>query len=212
MSITVSTTSDSYDYDWLKSTVASWLHRTDLTARIPEFIALAEDEINSELRLRMMEQTAVLTLPSGESSVALPDRYLEQIDLRLDGKELIYRASLVTSSTQSQPQFWTIQGDSIVVSHPADRDYDLTFRYMERLDIAATLYNDLLTNYRGVYLYGALLQGAAFAAKEAQVPQWASMYANLIAKVKRREGRKNALATLRTDICLPTAGFDITTG
>ena len=42
-------------YDELKTAVANWLDRDDLTDRIPEFISLAEARFNRVLRLRSME-------------------------------------------------------------------------------------------------------------------------------------------------------------
>ena len=42
-------------YTELKDAIADWLDRSDLTARIPDFIALAEARINRERRIRPME-------------------------------------------------------------------------------------------------------------------------------------------------------------
>jgi hypothetical protein len=50
------------NYGELKTAVANWLKRGDLTSRIPEFIALAEDRINKKLRVRAMEASATLVL------------------------------------------------------------------------------------------------------------------------------------------------------
>jgi len=48
----------------LKTAAANWLDRSDLTDRIPEFIALAEARFNRILRIRAMEtvSTAILLL------------------------------------------------------------------------------------------------------------------------------------------------------
>lgn len=42
------------DYATLKTAIASWLARADLTAAIPDFIQLAETRFNRELRVRQM--------------------------------------------------------------------------------------------------------------------------------------------------------------
>ena len=44
----------------LKTALANWLKRSDLTSRIPEFVSLAEDRIAKDLRVRAMEHRAVL--------------------------------------------------------------------------------------------------------------------------------------------------------
>jgi hypothetical protein len=46
------------NYDELKTAVANWLERSDLTSRIPEFIAFGEDRIGTDLRIRAMETSA----------------------------------------------------------------------------------------------------------------------------------------------------------
>ena len=62
-------------YSTLQTAVANWLDRDDLTARIPEFIALAETRINRALRIRAMEtvSTAISTA-SGTREYALPTK------------------------------------------------------------------------------------------------------------------------------------------
>lgn len=47
MTITVTPTATAHDYDWLKTQIAGWLHRSNLTASIPTFIALADRAVIS---------------------------------------------------------------------------------------------------------------------------------------------------------------------
>lgn len=49
-------------YATLKTAVANWLSRSDLTSRIPEGIALAENRLAQDLRVRAMEATVDLVL------------------------------------------------------------------------------------------------------------------------------------------------------
>ena len=44
----------------LKTAIANWLDRDDLTARVPEFIALSEARINRALDVRQMETVKLL--------------------------------------------------------------------------------------------------------------------------------------------------------
>ena len=52
-------------YAELQTAVANWLDRDDLTARIPEFIALAEAKMNSNLRISLMENVSTALIMSG---------------------------------------------------------------------------------------------------------------------------------------------------
>ena len=50
-------------YDNLKTNIASYLARTDLTEQIPMFISLAEKRLNRDLRLRQTLQQSTYTMP-----------------------------------------------------------------------------------------------------------------------------------------------------
>ena len=73
-------------YGDLKSSVALWLNRADLTAYIPDFIALAEQRMNyggdgqfpsKPLRIPAMQTQATGTITS--SAISFPTRFLEPI-------------------------------------------------------------------------------------------------------------------------------------
>jgi hypothetical protein len=209
MSIVVDEGSAAWDYYDLQDKIESWLHKSNVTSQIPDFISLAEDEINTEMRLRVMEVTESLTLESGENEVALPSRYIEPVSLKIaytdrEERELefVNRSAMnldTAAGMSSEPDYWAIDGSNIVVPCVADQDYTLSFRFLKRLDIRADLTNDLLTNYRGLYLYGALVQASAWLVNDKRVPQWIAMYDRLKAKVQKKESRNKALAALRTD-------------
>ena len=59
-------------YGTLQTAVANWLDRDDLSARIPEFIALSEAIFNRTLRIRAMETTVSDNTPSGSKEDPLP--------------------------------------------------------------------------------------------------------------------------------------------
>lgn len=200
-------------YTELVTAVGEWLHRTDasLTTQIPDFIQLAEDEINTDMRLRLMEVDMPVTLVSGTRTITLPVRYLEPMKLMLqypvgaDEFELVYISpeQMVINGAaglSSQPLYWTINGNTIEFPNLADQNYSLTFRMLQGFDIAATATNSLLSSYRGIYLYGALLQGSAWAKNPENIPTWERMYEKLRAKANKKEARTKKLVTLVTDL------------
>jgi len=73
-------------YATLQTAVANWLDRSDLTDRIPEFIALAEARMNRVLRLAIMlnvDETTLggaTALVAGTRDYALPSGYLQMVD------------------------------------------------------------------------------------------------------------------------------------
>lgn len=197
-------------YTELQASVADFLHRTNLTAQVVDFIALAESEINTDMRLRLMESDETLTLASGATTVALPARYSEPIRLDIviagqDNRELKYltpQQMVIEATTGSacEPDFWTINGANLQFPAPADRAYSLLFRMLKDFDIASTSTNALLTKYPGIYLYGALLQAAPYMVNDQRIPTWATMYSNLVAKANKKEARTRVLTTLRTEL------------
>ena len=57
-------------YSALKTSIANWLNRTDLTTEIEDFIVLAEKDFNSKLRIRKMISESSVTINA--ETVALP--------------------------------------------------------------------------------------------------------------------------------------------
>ena len=66
-------------YAELQAAAANWLVRGDLTARIPEFITLAEARLNRVLRARLAEVEASLTTTPGARTLALPSGFSEPL-------------------------------------------------------------------------------------------------------------------------------------
>lgn len=202
-------------YTELQTAVAGWLHRTDLTARIPEFIALAESEINTDMRLRLMESDESLTLSAAATTVALPARYSEPIRLDVviagqDNRTLTYLTPQqmeiqATTGSACEPDFWTINGANIQFPAPADQQYSLLFRMLADFDIATTSTNALLTKYPGIYLYGALIQASKYTADDARISLWRESYESMKSKANRKEARTRTLTMLRNE--LPGTGF-----
>jgi len=200
-------------YTELKAALADWLHRTDLTSQIVDFIDLAEVEINSEIRTRQMQVDETLSLTSGTKTVALPSRYIDPISLELvitgeNNTPLFYVSPQNISSntaTSSRPVFWTINGDNIEFEYLADQTYSLSFRMLKGYDLAATETNDLLTKYPGLYLFGALLQAAPYMVDDQRIGTWQNSYDKALSKAKKVEGRNSRLVTLRTEFPLSGA-------
>ena len=68
------------NYATLKTTIANYLARTDLTDQIPEFIRLAEDRLRRDLRIRPMLKVATASTTAGDATVSLPSDFLAMKD------------------------------------------------------------------------------------------------------------------------------------
>jgi len=164
----------------LKSSVANWLNRANLTARIPEFVQLAEARIaygsieqqfsSEPLRIRSMETSASLTVNA--QTVALPTGYLSPrrlylattpiAELEYTVPDVFWRTWL--GSNQGQPQSYTIEGENLVFGPSPDVSYTGQFLYYKKFTALSADgdTNWLLTNSFGTYLHGTLLEAYKF--------------------------------------------------
>lgn len=194
-------------YSELKASVADFLNRTDLTATIPDFIALAEADINSHFDLRTVETDVALTATPGSRYIPLPAGFREPQNLWINwaygrGDPLRFTAPelLVTSATASIPQQWCIDGDNIAFERPANAAYSMTLRMIGQVTLSdANPTNLVLTNYPNVYLYGALKEAAPYLRDPEAAALWEAKYQDSITKAKAKEGREKSLVTLSTE-------------
>lgn len=187
------------NYGDLKTAIANWLERDDLTARIPEFISLAEDRIgfDKRLRVRAMETSADLTI-SGQTT-ALPTGFVGARRLYIDGSpkkrmqflppEEFWIRNLATQS--GAPEFFTYEGDDLVVGPSPDTGYTGKLLYWQKFTVFSddSDTNWLLTNARGLYLYGALLEAGPFLGDDARLATWASLWDDAADKVQEADKR-----------------------
>ena len=72
-------------YTALKTSIADFLNRDDLTSVIPDFIALAEAQINRDVRHWKMEARSSGQQSSGDEYMQFPADWIETIRLHLTG-------------------------------------------------------------------------------------------------------------------------------
>lgn len=158
-------------YDELVTSIGKWLERDDLTSRIPDFIALAEGQLNRLLRVRQMETRATSTLDAGDEFFAVPNDFLEAKSFSLsDGSckwdldpqpDEVLEAATPTSG---KPLKYALVGDSFHVYPTPDRNYPTRLVYYARLPALGPNQqtNWLLTKAPDAYLYGALAHAAPY--------------------------------------------------
>ena len=182
-------------YAELKTAIANWLKgRTDLTSRIPEFIALAEDRIaqDDRIRIRAMETSADLTI--NDRDTALPTGFLGVRRIYLSGSpntRLDFLApddywSRHGSSNTGQPKFYTIEGENFLWGPVPDTTYTGKLLYYKRFTALSSDSdtNWLLTNARGLLLYGALVEAAPYLGNEPRLMTWAALYDDIADKLR----------------------------
>ena len=186
-------------YTELKASIGDWLNRTDLTSAIPDFISLAEAQIERQLRTRQMivRSNANFSTEYG----AVPDDFLETRSLKLTGTNpatpLAFQTidaldSLSrTFSYPSRPKYFGIVGGQIRLVPTPDATYTTELVYYAKLTklSSAVSTNWLLTSSPDIYLYGSLLQAAPYLQDDARIPVWSSLYDKALTDVQTADER-----------------------
>lgn len=172
-------------YSELKASVADWLNRSDLTATIPDFIALAEAQVERKLRTRQMIVRANATIDTEYGTV--PADFLEVKSLKLQTNpvtplqfETIDSLDNLQSQypSSSKPRYFSIVGSQIRTVPLPDSSYTAELTYYAKLTklSGSVDTNWLLTAAPDVYLYGSLLQAAPYLKDDARIQVWATLY------------------------------------
>lgn len=176
--------SDSYSA--LKTTVASYLARSDLTAMIPDFIRLAELRLHRDLRIRQMLTVAQASTTGGVSTVGIPSDFLEMRDIHVVAnpiRTLSYEAPNSfyrnTRSTESGvPNAYTVLADDMQFAPTPDSAYVLQMLYYAKPPVLSdtNASNVFLLNTPDALLYGALGEAEPYLMNDARLQIWAALY------------------------------------
>lgn len=179
------------NYTDLQASVAGWLYRSDLTAVIPDFIALAEADIRTDLRL--LPTVATLTTVPGQDYIDLPADWLEFVYLKYDGEPLEYTPPdiLRGENMHSGPfRYYSIEGRRLLLSHEASLAESIDVSYHARLaSLATTPTNWLLTDHPNVYLWRSLYYGSTYLKDVAAADGFAAKYMAEVDKLPRSEAK-----------------------
>jgi hypothetical protein len=184
-------------YDLLQASIASWLHRTDLTTVIPDLIAICESRIARDLRIRRQITAGSLTTTANTQSTALPTDFLEAENLSIISggvnRNLEYvnieRMDLAypVGSGNGVPVVYTFEGASVLWGPVPDASYTINLYYYARLSpLSTTLTNWLLTNYPDVYLFGSLAEAADYTQSK-NIEKWEAKYKQAITELQKSD-------------------------
>ena len=176
------------DYASLQASVASWLHRTDLAAVIPDFIMLAEQRMNGDLDARSMEARTTLACTPGARLVTLPTDMLEMRRVMLvdsdpaqvleykSPDQLIADNPYITAA--SRPSCFAVIGANMELSPTPDKAYAMELVYQQRIPPLTTLAptNWVLQQNPSIYLFGSLLAASPFTQDDARMPIYERKY------------------------------------
>lgn len=173
-------------YAELKTTVANYLGRTDLTDQIGDFIRFAELRLRREVRIRQILKTTTITATSGTATVSIPSDFLEVRDFIVNTnpvQALTYaspssfnRNSRTTES--GKPLDYTILATELQLAPVPDFAYSLKLlHYFAPTFLSdSNTSNEFLVNVPDLLLYATLLEAEPYLMNDARVNTWGTMY------------------------------------
>jgi len=174
------------NYSELKSAIADWLDRTDLTDSIPDFITLAEARHKRDFKLRRMETRVTANTIADTEYYTLPDQYvaMRNIQLNTDPKTSLEYLTpeqmdrIYAGSMKGKPRAYSIIGNDIQLRPIPDSAYEIEILYFKHFtalsDSVPT--NEMLTNHPDIYLYGSLVEAEPYLQNDKRIQTWASFY------------------------------------
>lgn len=201
----------SLTYTTLKSQIALYLKRNDLTSLIPSFITMGENELNRRLNVLQRELRGQKTLTSGARTIAITDvTVLSGLTIKLLWRSALSASNpdagtptrLVYKTTEQllplmqdasgPPNFYTIEGGvnptgdaayTVRVDRPADQTYQLgtVESYIFWLEAYGT--NWISERHEEAYLYASLVQAEPFIKNDKRIIIWRTMLEAVIDQI-----------------------------
>ena len=187
-------------YAALKTAIANWLNRSDLTDEIADdFIKLTEADFNSKLRIRQMEQIDTITIDSETETV--PTGFISVRSFYILSSSTKYPLEYITphnlfeirgGSRSGRPRSYTIEADNETEQFRFGPSPDVSYTgylsYYKNIEAlsSSNASNPILDKHPGIYLYGSLYHAANFLGgmDPDQKQNWLQMY---IAAMERCE-------------------------
>lgn len=185
-------------YSDLKTSVANYLNRNDLTDVIPDFIRLTEDKLNRELKVRANLARAETTTTNGTEFYDLPSDMIELRNVTYETSSNSYALAYLSPEsinreygayTSGAPKAYTSLGTDIKIAPTPDGSYTINISYYKKLinlsDSVSS--NNILANFPDLYLFGSCLEGAVYLNDNEQVQRFAALFTNTLDSVRRIE-------------------------
>ena len=156
-------------YAELKTAIADFLNRDDLTSVIPSFIALAEQQMARDIRHWRQEKRIETTL--NERYENLPSDFIEALELSTDNNR---RLTLISTAEMQDRK-------------EATSTSTLSMQYYARIPALSdsNTSNWVLSYAADAYLYGALLHSAPYLQEDQRSVVWAGLYQSAIDGLRR---------------------------
>lgn len=200
-------TSAIQSYSELCTTVADWIHRTDLGNIIPTFVAAAEESMSADINSRSMDSKTTLYTSANTSAVALPIDMVEMRRLQVVGSynnvlKYVTPDQLgqdYSNNITSRPSEFTVIGGNIELAPTPDSIYALELTYKRRIPALSNTNttNWVLQSWPSVYLYGTLIHACNYTMDFERQAVAQKMYDEAVSNINKVDWYSGATMTVR---------------
>ena len=178
-------------YAELKTAVADFLNRDDLTNTIDTFIDLAEVQLNRDVRHWKMEQRSEAEID--DQYLTLPTDWLETIRITVEdtvpyalnllSRDEIQDRRLRGANVTGKPVYYAHIAGELELYPTPDATYNIELLYTQKLEAlsASNTSNWLLSEAPDLYLYAVLLETAIYLRDDERIAAYAGMYQSKLA-------------------------------
>jgi hypothetical protein len=176
-------------YATLQTDVADYLHRTDLTAKMPTFIAQAEASIFREISIKATETSVIGVTVGGYAILPVNFGSVTRLSITANGTarvlDYIALADTATASI-STPGFYSFENGNLRIWGSTDGQA-YTLYYIPTITPLSNINttNWVLTNASDLYLYATALEAAKYIRDDAQIQGLTGMVGAIVDSVRR---------------------------
>lgn len=182
-------------YSELKTEIATFYNRTDLSSVVDTFIDLCESEMQVECKNLEFEATSTVTVTAGVAT--LPTDWLGGRTAQfLDStpRTLVYRTPDGINDENARgiadPLYYTITGSSLKFAEDGDGSVLLTYHAKFTPLSDSNTSNAILASFPGAYLFGSLKYAAVYMKDPAGASGYDTLFQEQLDKVRKNNAQR----------------------
>ncbi len=179
-------------YSELQTNVAKYLHRTDIAALVPSFIALAEAYLFRELQVKELQISVTGTTTDEYADLPADFGTLSRLTATIGGREysLDYKAQ-PESAHRTYPDSFALENNKLRIWGAGTGQAYKLYYIPDVLPLSASVpTNWLLDNAADLYLYASALEGAKHVRNQGEIDKLTGQIQPLLDSVKRFADRR----------------------
>jgi hypothetical protein len=186
-------------YSELKTNIANYLNRSDLTTEIDIFIDNTEAELNRRLRVADMIKRATATADA--QYLSLPTDWLEAVNVEITSNDFrplmqmsiesldVYRKA--NNNITGQPIYFALVDNTMELAPTPDAEYTLQLTYYSKIDALSdsNTSNFVLASHPDIYLYGSLKHASVFLMEDERAPLFNAQFEKSLEELRLQQER-----------------------